>query len=113
MEQIGAIGFDMDWTLAQYNDEFDLLAFEGAKVCVYILLLLYKHKFLKEFITFSQQKLVQDLGYPEEVLSFVYSQTAYRRGFVIDKKRGNILKLDQVRYFDNLRACKLNFHLCY
>ena len=27
MEQYEAIGFDMDWTLAQYNEDFDLLAF--------------------------------------------------------------------------------------
>lgn len=29
MEQIEAVGFDMDWTLAQYNEAFDLLAFNG------------------------------------------------------------------------------------
>ena len=44
MDQIETIGFDMDWTLAQYNREFDLLAFNGAK-----------------------EKLVSWLGYPEEV----------------------------------------------
>lgn len=31
MRQIDAVGFDMDWTLAQYNVEFDLLAYNGAK----------------------------------------------------------------------------------
>ena len=31
MAQIDAIGFDMDFTLAQYTKEFDLLAYEGAK----------------------------------------------------------------------------------
>ena len=31
MDQIEAIGFDMDYTLAQYNTAFDLLAYEGAK----------------------------------------------------------------------------------
>jgi hypothetical protein len=30
MEQIEAVGFDMDWTLAQYNEAFDLLAFNGS-----------------------------------------------------------------------------------
>lgn len=29
MGQIEAVGFDMDWTLAQYNEAFDLLAFNG------------------------------------------------------------------------------------
>jgi hypothetical protein len=44
MGHMEAVGFDMDWTLAQYTKEFDLLAYNGAK-----------------------QKLVRDMGYPEEV----------------------------------------------
>jgi hypothetical protein len=32
MEQIEAVGFDMDWTLAQYNEAFDLLAFNGSSL---------------------------------------------------------------------------------
>jgi len=75
MEQIEAVGFDMDWTLAQYNEAFDLLAFNGAK-----------------------EKLVNWLGYPAEVLEMTYRQDMYRRGCVIDRKRGNILKLDRHRY---------------
>lgn len=75
MDQIEAIGFDMDWTLAQYNEAFDLLAFNGAK-----------------------EKLVTWLGYPESMLDMVYSQDMYRRGCVVDKRRGNILKLDRHRY---------------
>jgi hypothetical protein len=31
MCNLKAVGFDMDFTLAQYNEAFDLLAFEGAK----------------------------------------------------------------------------------
>ena len=31
MANIEAVGFDMDYTLAQYNEAFDMLAFEGAK----------------------------------------------------------------------------------
>jgi hypothetical protein len=47
---IAAIGFDMDYTLAQYQQPaFDKLAFDGAK-----------------------EKLVRKLGYPEEVLDFEY-----------------------------------------
>lgn len=47
---IGAIGFDMDYTLVQYKQPaFDQLAFDGAK-----------------------EKLVSALGYPEEVLNFEY-----------------------------------------
>lgn len=71
---IEAVGFDMDFTLAQYNEAFDLLAFEGAKA-----------------------KLLT-LGYPEEVLKFEYSPEAFRRGLIIDKKRGNILKVDRHKY---------------
>ena len=47
---IRAIGFDMDYTLAQYQQPaFDNLAFEGAK-----------------------RKLVDSLGYPKEVLDLQY-----------------------------------------
>ena len=75
MKQIDAVGFDMDWTLAQYNLDFDLLAFNGAT-----------------------EKLVNWLGYPSEVQNFSYTQNFCRRGCIIDKKRGNILKLDQHNY---------------
>ena len=48
--QLAAVGFDMDYTLAQYKQPaFDKLAFDGAK-----------------------QKLVYKLGYPKEVLDFEY-----------------------------------------
>jgi hypothetical protein len=50
MGAIRAIGFDMDYTLAQYQQPaFDSLAFEGAK-----------------------RKLVDSLGYPKEVLDLQY-----------------------------------------
>jgi 5' nucleotidase family len=50
LDNIAAIGFDMDYTLAQYQQPaFDQLAFDGAK-----------------------EKLVRKFGYPEEVLSFRY-----------------------------------------
>eukprot|EP01036_Dinobryon_divergens_P042087 gene42087-55863_t len=65
----------MDWTLAQYNVEFDLLAYNGAK-----------------------EKLVNLMGYPKEVLQLEYLPNMCRRGCVIDKKRGNILKLDRHKY---------------
>ena len=74
-EQLESVGFDMDFTLAQYNEAFDLLAFEGAK-----------------------EKLHKILGYPEEVMSFTYSADSYRRGLIIDKARGNIIKIDRHKY---------------
>jgi hypothetical protein len=50
LDAIRAIGFDMDYTLAQYQQPaFDKLAFDGAK-----------------------EKLVNKLGYPEAVLDFEY-----------------------------------------
>ena len=50
LKRIKAIGFDMDYTLAQYQQPaFDKLAFDGAK-----------------------EKLVYKLGYPKEVLEFEY-----------------------------------------
>ena len=76
MEGIRAVGFDMDYTLAQYQQPaFDQLAFDGAK-----------------------QKLVQKLGYPEEVLDFQYDHTMWTRGLIIDTQRGNFLKIDRHKY---------------
>jgi len=73
---IKAIGFDMDYTLAQYHQpQFDKLAFDGAK-----------------------QKLVDALGYPEEVLNFEYDHTFWVRGLIIDTQRGNFLKIDRHKY---------------
>ena len=75
MRGIQAMGFDMDYTLAQYNQPaFDLLAFEGAK-----------------------EKLVQK-GYPKEVLEFEYDHTFWTRRLIIDKQRGNFLKIDRHKY---------------
>jgi len=74
-DYIEAVGFDMDFTLAQYNEAFDMLAYEGAK-----------------------RKLHENLGYPAEVMEFEYSSDKFRRGLVIDKKRGNILKIDRHKY---------------
>ncbi len=75
MQQIRAVGFDMDYTLAQYNLPFELLAYDGAK-----------------------EKLVETLGYPKAVLNFQYDSTYFRRGLVIDKQRGNVIKMDRHKY---------------
>lgn len=73
---IRAIGFDMDYTLAQYQQPaFDRLAFDGAK-----------------------QKLVDNFGYPREVLDFEYNHTLWTRGLIIDTQRGNFLKIDRHKY---------------
>ena len=75
MQKIQAVGFDMDYTLAEYIPEtFDLLAYEGAK-----------------------EKLVE-MGYPPAIRAFTYDGHSYQRGLVIDKSRGNLIKLDRHKY---------------
>ena len=76
LDGIKAIGFDMDYTLAQYQQpNFDQLAFDGAK-----------------------KKLVENLGYPEDVLNFEYDHSFWTRGLIIDTQRGNFLKIDRHKY---------------
>lgn len=75
MRSIKAVGFDMDYTLAQYKLEvFEKLAYEE-----------------------TLKKLV-GMGYPKKILDFEFDNTHMIRGLVIDKKRGNILKMDRHRY---------------
>ncbi|XP_060199683.1 uncharacterized protein LOC132628023 isoform X2 [Lycium barbarum] len=76
MKSIVAVGFDMDYTLAQYKPEtFESLAYEG-----------------------TVRKLVYDLGYPSELLEWSFDWSYMVRGLVLDKKRGNILKMDRHKY---------------
>lgn len=76
MKSIVAVGFDMDYTLAQYKpDTFETLAYNG-----------------------TIKKLVYDLGYPEELLRWEFDWTYMVRGLVLDKRRGNIIKMDRHKY---------------
>ncbi|KAL2346326.1 hypothetical protein Fmac_000326 [Flemingia macrophylla] len=76
MKNIVAVGFDMDYTLAQYRPEtFESLAYRG-----------------------TIKKLVYDLGYPRELLNWCFNWKYMVRGLVLDKKRGNILKMDRHKY---------------
>ncbi|BBN15660.1 hypothetical protein MPTK1_6g21370 [Marchantia polymorpha subsp. ruderalis] len=76
MKSIVAVGFDMDYTLAQYKaDTFETLAYVG-----------------------TVKKLVYDLHYPEELLDWKFDWRYMVRGLVLDKKRGNILKMDRHKY---------------
>ncbi|KAJ1388413.1 Purine 5-nucleotidase [Sesbania bispinosa] len=76
MKNIVAVGFDMDYTLAQYKPEtFESLA--------------YQH---------TVEKLVYDLKYPSELLSWSFDSNYMVRGLVLDRKRGNILKMDCHKY---------------
>eukprot|EP00850_Spirogloea_muscicola_P001297 SM000005S17094 [mRNA] locus=s5:81919:86587:+ [translate_table: standard] len=73
MKSIVAVGFDMDYTLAQYRPEtFETLAYAE-----------------------TVKKLVHKLGYPEELLRWEFDWRYMVRGLVLDKRRGNILKASQ------------------
>jgi 5'-nucleotidase len=76
LDQIEMIGFDMDYTLAIYNQEgMDRLSIEA-----------------------TVQKLVLERGYPESLLSMDYRIDFPIRGLLVDKKYGNILKMDRYKY---------------
>jgi len=73
---VRAVGFDMDYTLAQYHQPlFDKLAFDGAK-----------------------EKLVYNFGYPKHLLDVDYDHNFWVRGLIIDTQRGNFLKMDRHKY---------------
>lgn len=71
-DQIRQIGFDMDYTLAPYvKRNLEELSFQ-----------------------LTAKRLVEVLGYPEELLSLPYDKSFVVRGLVIDKRFGNIFKMD-------------------
>jgi HAD superfamily 5'-nucleotidase-like hydrolase len=85
MRSIGAVGFDLDYTLAHYRyREIDELAFR-----------------------LTQRKLVEKRGHPPAILDLRFDPEFVVRGLVIDRRRGNILKMDYhnyvVRAFHGLR----------
>jgi len=75
MDRIELVGFDMDYTLAIYNQaEMDRLSIE-----------------------WTARKLVER-GYSEQLLSMSYRTDFPIRGLLFDKKLGNVLKMDRYRY---------------
>ena len=69
------VGFDMDYTLAIYRqDAMDRLSIE-----------------------WTARKLVES-GYPESLLGMPYRTDFPIRGLLVDRKLGNILKMDRYRY---------------
>ncbi len=73
---IRAIGFDLDHTLAHYDPvPVEELGFDLTK-----------------------QKLVDMKGYPREILALKYDPQWVIRGLVVDKKRGNVLKMDYFNF---------------
>lgn len=81
MSWIQSIGFDMDHTLAPYKrEEFEALAFRET---------------LNKFI---------EAGYPEELGTLQFNPTFVIRGLLVDRERGNLLKVDAHKYV------KIAFH---
>jgi HAD superfamily 5'-nucleotidase-like hydrolase len=73
MDEIDLIGFDMDYTLALYNQP-NLEALS---------------------IQCTLDKLVAQRGYPEAIRGLTYDPKFAMRGLVVDRKLGNILKMDR------------------
>ncbi|XP_030425358.1 cytosolic purine 5'-nucleotidase isoform X5 [Gopherus evgoodei] len=84
MEKIKCFGFDMDYTLAVYKSpEYESLGFD-----------------------LTVERLVS-IGYPQELLSFVYDPSFPTRGLVFDTLYGNLLKVDA---YGNLLVCTHGFN---
>ena len=75
MSGVELIGFDMDYTLAQYHVAVEDLA-----------------------IRLTMQALVEQRGYAEEILGFEYDPEFAIRGLVVDKRHGTLLKMDTHRH---------------
>ncbi len=73
MADIEYVGFDMDYTLAQYHQT----SLENLS------------------IKLTLEKLVSNLGYPKDILELEYEPQRAIRGVVIDKKLGNVCKMDR------------------
>ncbi|HEY7957156.1 MAG TPA: HAD-IG family 5'-nucleotidase [Polyangia bacterium] len=73
LDEIDLVGFDMDYTLALYN----------------------QRNLENLSIRCTLQKLVEKRGYPEEILSLDYDYTFGLRGVVVDRQYGNIFKMDR------------------
>lgn len=81
MESIEAIGFDMDHTLAVYNTEnFNRLCFDLAL-----------------------ERMISDLGYDPIIRTVRWDPDAVIRGLVVDKERGNLLKVDAYNHVTRAR----------
>jgi HAD superfamily 5'-nucleotidase-like hydrolase len=81
MSSIDAIGFDMDHTLAIYNTEtFSRLCFELAI-----------------------EQLIQRKGYPQRIREISYDGAVAMRGVIVDKRLGNLQKVDAYSYVSRVR----------
>ncbi len=76
MDQIELIGFDMDYTAALYHQD----------------------KLERLSIDLTLAKMVENHGYPEEVKSLFYDPHWAIRGLMVDRKLGNVFKMDRHSY---------------
>jgi HAD superfamily 5'-nucleotidase-like hydrolase len=75
MGKIRTVGFDLDWTLADYaRDQLAELAFE-----------------------LTLDRMVER-GYPEAILEAEFRPEFCRRGLILDSEAGTVLKMDRHRY---------------
>ncbi len=73
LEDVKMVGFDMDYTLAIYEQaEMEKLSIE-----------------------LTLGKLIANLGYPEEIRGLDYSPQWAIRGLMVDRPQGNIFKMDR------------------
>src|SRR5262249_18307473 len=73
MQDVQLIGFDMDYTLAIYNQvEMERLS-----------------------IQLTLKKLVDNRGYPEEIVGLEYRPEWAMRGLCVDRMKGNVFKMDR------------------
>lgn len=76
MEKIRFVGFDLDWTLADYDrDQMSRLAFR-----------------------LTLDRLVERYGYPPEILESEFRADFCRRGLILDTEAGTVLKMNRHRY---------------
>ena len=76
MEKIRHVGFDLDWTLADYHHEaMSELAFE-----------------------LTLERLVDHFDYPRAILNAEFRGPFCRRGSIIDTAEGTVLKMNRHRY---------------
>jgi len=73
MDSIDLIGFDMDYTLALYQQE----SMEGLA------------------IKLTLDKLIEDCGYPEAIRDLNFAANLAIRGTVVDMELGNVFKMDR------------------
>jgi len=75
LDKIHYYGFDMDYTLAVYKHEFELMQYK-----------------------LTIERLISQRGYPKSLQGLTYDRNFGLRGLYIDKFLGNILKVDEHGY---------------